>query len=157
MSARDDVLAAVRAALAPSRGRADDSALPSSGGGSTAPAAPVSPPAARFAITPPATLPLKPSLQAAARDFAVAPDGSFLVYRAGDLGQLAVRWFDRLDAVPLAGVAGAVAVGTWQAATETSAVRPKSMSCVSVRVWPSRNCRRTCLTSASSSATSSGG
>ena len=53
------------------------------------------------------TLPWQPSTQAAARDFAVAPDGSFLVYRAGEQGQLVVRWFDRLDASPLAGVTSA--------------------------------------------------
>ncbi len=63
-------------------------------------------PAARFTITTPAALFLSPSLQGA-RDFAVAPDGSFLVYRAGSNGELAVRWFDRLEVSPIAGVSGA--------------------------------------------------
>jgi tRNA A-37 threonylcarbamoyl transferase component Bud32 len=72
------------------------------------PAAPVVGPPTTFAITTPVTLPWQPSTQAAARDFAVAPDGSFLVYRAGSQGQLVVRWFDRLDAVPLSGVTSGV-------------------------------------------------
>jgi eukaryotic-like serine/threonine-protein kinase len=72
------------------------------------PAPPVAAPLTRFTITPSPALPWRPSPQAAARDFAVAPDGSFLVYRAGDQGQLVVRWFDRLEASPLAGVASAV-------------------------------------------------
>ena len=48
------------------------------------PAAPAAASLTTFAITPTAALPWQPSPQAAARDFAVAPDGSFLVYRAGD-------------------------------------------------------------------------
>jgi Protein kinase domain/WD40-like Beta Propeller Repeat len=72
------------------------------------PAAPVGGPLTTFAITPPVALPWQPSTQAAARDFAVAPDGAFLVYRAGSQGQLVVRWFDRLDAVPLPGVTSGV-------------------------------------------------
>ena len=74
----------------------------------TRPAPPVAAPLTRFVITPPASLPLRLSLQGAARDFAVAPDGSFLVYRAGNQGQLVVRWLDWLDASPLAGVTSAV-------------------------------------------------
>ena len=74
----------------------------------TRPAPPAAAPLTRFMITPPAALPLRLSLQGAARDFAVAPDGSFLVYRAGNQGQLVVRWLDRLDASPLAGVTSAV-------------------------------------------------
>jgi len=73
----------------------------------TRPSPPAAPSSTRFTITPPAALFLQPSLQAGARDFAVAPDGSFLVYRAGSQGQLAVRWFDRLDVSPIAGVTGA--------------------------------------------------
>ena len=69
---------------------------------------PAAAPLTRFTITPSPALPWRSSPQAAARDFAVAPDGSFLVYRAGEQGQLVVRWFDRLDASPLAGVASAV-------------------------------------------------
>ena len=57
---------------------------------------------------PPAALPLTLSLQAAARDFAVAPDGSFLIYRSGHAGQLVVRWLDQLDAAPLTGIKSAV-------------------------------------------------
>jgi serine/threonine-protein kinase len=71
------------------------------------PAPPEAAPLTRFTIAPPAAPPLRLSLQAAARDFAVAPDGSFLVYRAEN-GQMIVRWFDRLDAAPLPGVTGAV-------------------------------------------------
>ena len=74
----------------------------------TRPVPPAAGPLTRFMITPPAALPLRLSLQGAARDFAVAPDGSFLVYRAGNQGQLVVRWLDRLDASPLAGVTSAV-------------------------------------------------
>ena len=74
----------------------------------TRPAPPPAAPLARFTITPPPALPLSLSLQAAARDFAVAPDGSFLVYRAGDAGQLVVRWLDQLDAAPLTGIKSAV-------------------------------------------------
>jgi len=74
----------------------------------TRPVQPAAGPLTRFMITPPAALPLRLSLQGAARDFAVAPDGSFLVYRAGNQGQLVVRWLDRLDASPLAGVTSAV-------------------------------------------------
>jgi serine/threonine protein kinase len=75
----------------------------------TQPAPPVAAPLTRFTIAPPSTFPLRLSPQAAARDFAVAPDGSFLVYRAGDPGhgQLVVRWLDRLDAAPLTGIASA--------------------------------------------------
>ena len=64
----------------------------------------------RLTITPPPALPLALTPQAAAREFAVAPDGSFLVYRAGNQAQLVVRWLDRLDASPLAGVTGAATV-----------------------------------------------
>ena len=72
------------------------------------PVPPAAGPLVRFTITPSAALPLRLSLQGAARDFAVAPDGSFLVYRAGNQGQLVVRWLDRLDTSPLAGVTSAV-------------------------------------------------
>ena len=74
----------------------------------TRPAPPAAAPLARFTITPPAALPLTLSLQAAARDFAVAPDGSFLIYRSGHAGQLVVRWLDQLDAAPLTGIESAV-------------------------------------------------
>ncbi len=73
----------------------------------TRPALPTVAPLVRFAVTPPPALRLGLSRQAAARDFAVAPDGSFLVYRAAERGQLVVRWFDRLEAVPLAGISTA--------------------------------------------------
>ncbi len=73
----------------------------------TAPPAASPTPSSRFTIAPPAELFLRPSLQAVARDFAVAPDGSFLVYRAGSRGELAIRWFDRLDITTIAGVTAA--------------------------------------------------
>jgi len=59
----------------------------------------------RFEILtpPPAAL----AVQGADRDFAVAPDGSFVVYRAGSQAQLMVRRFDRLVASALAGVTNA--------------------------------------------------
>jgi serine/threonine-protein kinase len=54
------------------------------------------PPVNRFAIPTTADLPFQPSLQAAARDFAVAPDGSFLVYRTAGR-RLVLRRFDQLE------------------------------------------------------------
>ena len=68
------------------------------------PAAAVPAPPTRFTITPPAALPLTP--QGLDRDVALAPDDSFLVYRAGS-GQMVVRRLDRLDASALAGVTNA--------------------------------------------------
>ena len=41
------------------------------------------------------------------RDIAFAPDGSFLIYRAGGQGQLAMRRLDRLDVSPLSEVTNA--------------------------------------------------
>ena len=71
-------------------------------------AAPAPAPVTRFTITPSNDLPVRPSLQAAARDFAVAPDGTFLVYRAGSRGQLVVRRFNQLEATLIPGVTAAV-------------------------------------------------
>jgi serine/threonine-protein kinase len=48
-----------------------------------------------------------PAIQGADRDIAVAPDGSFFVYRAGSQAQLAIRRVDQLDAVPVGGVTNA--------------------------------------------------
>jgi eukaryotic-like serine/threonine-protein kinase len=70
---------------------------------SATPAAPVT----RLTITTSSAVPPSTALDPTARDFAVAPDGSFVVYRAGDEGQLVVRWLDRLDGVPLPGVSDA--------------------------------------------------
>jgi serine/threonine-protein kinase len=64
-------------------------------------------PVVRFAIAPSARLPFGASQQASSRDFAVAPDGSFLVYRAGGDGQLVLRPFDRLEATPFPGITSA--------------------------------------------------
>ena len=58
----------------------------------------------RLALTTPPALPLTPF--GFDRDIASSSDGSFVVYRAGGLGELAVRKFDRLDATAL-GVIGA--------------------------------------------------
>ncbi len=58
----------------------------------------------RSTIALPAALPLTTSLQASTRVFAVAPDGSFLVYRSGSSGQLVMRRIERLDATPLPGI-----------------------------------------------------
>ena len=77
------------------RGRRVDG-IRASAGGSAAPVV-------RFSIVPPAAQAFGPSPQTASRDFAVAPDGSFLVYRSAD-GQLMLRAFDRLDAVVIPGV-----------------------------------------------------
>jgi len=60
-------------------------------------------PVVRFTIAPPAAQSFGPSPQTASRDFAVAPNGTFLVYRASD-GRLMSRTFDRLDAAPIPGV-----------------------------------------------------
>jgi eukaryotic-like serine/threonine-protein kinase len=64
-------------------------------------------PTIRFALAPPADLPLELSMQSAARDFAVASDGSFIVYCTTG-GRLAVRRLDRLETSTIAGVQGAV-------------------------------------------------
>jgi serine/threonine-protein kinase len=64
-------------------------------------------PVTRFVLAPPPAQALTLSIQSTARDFAVAPDGSFLVYRGGDHGQLIMRWFDRLEPSPLPGVSDA--------------------------------------------------
>ncbi|MEO7156686.1 MAG: protein kinase, partial [Vicinamibacterales bacterium] len=61
-------------------------------------------PLTRLTIALPPTLPLTASLQASSRVFAVAPDGSFLVYRAGSNGLMVVRPLDQLDASSLPGV-----------------------------------------------------
>lgn len=63
---------------------------------------PVPSPLARFAITLPQAQPLAFSIND--RDIAIAPDGTRLVYTAGDQAQLMVRSLDRLDAAPLAGL-----------------------------------------------------
>ena len=73
----------------------------------TRPAPPTAAPLVRFTVTPPLALRPRLTRQATVRNFAAAPDGSFLVYGAADRGQLVVRWFDRLDAVPLAGISTA--------------------------------------------------
>jgi serine/threonine-protein kinase len=73
----------------------------------TRPAPSTAAPLVRFTVTPPPAVEMGLSRQATARDFAVAPDGSFLVYRAADRGQLVVHWFDRLEAVPLTGISTA--------------------------------------------------
>jgi len=62
-------------------------------------------PSGRFEIVPPS--PFTPAIQGTDRDIAVAPDGSFLVYRAGSQAQLVVRRLDRLDTVPIAAVTNA--------------------------------------------------
>jgi dipeptidyl aminopeptidase/acylaminoacyl peptidase len=56
-------------------------------------------PVARLMLTTPATLPLAPF--GFDRDIALSSDGSFVVYRAGGQGQLALRRFDRLDVAPI--------------------------------------------------------
>lgn len=63
-------------------------------------------PVVRFTIAPAAAQAFGPSPQTAARDFAVAPNAAFLVYRAND-GRLLLRAFDQLDAVPIPGVTSA--------------------------------------------------
>ena len=63
---------------------------------------PTVPPVTRFTIVPPAGQPL--SLVGADRDFAIAPDGTFVVYRAlSSQPQLMVRFMNELEARPLAG------------------------------------------------------
>jgi serine/threonine-protein kinase len=71
----------------------------------TRPEPPAPAPLTRFTFVPPATLPLE--LQGVDRDFALAPDGTFLVYRAGSQAQLVVRHLDRLETSPLQGVTNA--------------------------------------------------
>ena len=61
----------------------------------------------RFVIQPSTALPLVKTPQYAQHNFAVAPNGSFLAYVAGEQRGLVVRWFDRLDASPIEGVTGA--------------------------------------------------
>jgi eukaryotic-like serine/threonine-protein kinase len=63
------------------------------------PVPPPTEPVTRLLLATSSTLPLTPF--GFDRDVTVSPDGSFLVYRAGGQGQLAVRRFDRLDAVPV--------------------------------------------------------
>ena len=58
----------------------------------------------RLTIPTPIALPLTASVQASARVFAAAPDGSFLAYRTGIQGRLAVRYFDRLDVLVVPGI-----------------------------------------------------
>ena len=62
-------------------------------------------PVSRFALTLPAAQPLAFSIND--RDVALSADGSRLAYTAGDQAQLMLRALDRLDAVPLAGIANA--------------------------------------------------
>ena len=69
------------------------------------PAPPAAPPPMRFTMTMPPSLPL--TLGGTDHDLALAPDGSFLVYRSGSRGQLVVRRLDRLDGAPLTGVVNA--------------------------------------------------
>jgi serine/threonine-protein kinase len=63
----------------------------------------------RFAIVPPATLPLAPTISE--RQLVVSPDGTRLVYVAGRTlsggGQLMVRTIDQIEAVPLRGITNA--------------------------------------------------
>jgi serine/threonine-protein kinase len=61
-------------------------------------------PPMRFAIVPPAAQAL--GINGTDRDIAVSPDGTRLVYVSGG-GQLMVRAFDQLDAVPLRGLTDA--------------------------------------------------
>jgi serine/threonine-protein kinase len=75
--------------------------------GTSGPGVTLAAPVARFTIMPLPGMPLRTQSQAAARDFAVAPDGSFLVYRAGDQATLAIRRLDRLDVNVIEGVTGA--------------------------------------------------
>jgi serine/threonine-protein kinase len=58
-----------------------------------------------FEFAPPPELPLQISLQAAARDFALASDGSFIVYRTSG-GRLAIHRFNALETEVLAAVSG---------------------------------------------------
>jgi eukaryotic-like serine/threonine-protein kinase len=67
------------------------------------PSMPASP--TRLTITLPPALRLTPF--GFDRDIAFAPDGSFLIYRAGGQGQLAMRRLDRLDVSPLSDVTNA--------------------------------------------------
>jgi serine/threonine-protein kinase len=71
----------------------------------TRPAPPPTPSVSRFAINLPPAQPLAFSIND--RDLAISADGTRLVYTAGDQAQLMVRALDRLDAVPLAGIANA--------------------------------------------------
>ena len=66
------------------------------------------------------------------RDIAMAPDGSFLVYRSGS-GQLVMRRLDRLDAAPLSGVTNARAPfvspdSRWIAFFENNALKKVAVS-----------------------------
>jgi serine/threonine-protein kinase len=72
--------------------------------GLTRPAPPVAPAVTRFAIVPPPAQPL--SIFGAARDVAISPDGTLVVYRVGTESQhqLAVRRLDQLDARVLTGM-----------------------------------------------------
>jgi serine/threonine-protein kinase len=71
----------------------------------TRPTAAPSPAVNRFAITLPPAQPLAFSIND--RDFAIAQDGTRLVYTAGDQAQLMVRDFNQLEAVPLSGLVNA--------------------------------------------------
>jgi hypothetical protein len=59
----------------------------------------------RLSVTVPPALPM--TSLGNDRDVALAPDGSFMVYRAGGQGQLVVRRLDRIDGTAIAGVLGA--------------------------------------------------
>jgi hypothetical protein len=71
----------------------------------TRPAQALPTPVSRFAITLPPAQPLAFSIND--RDVALSADGTRLAYPAGDQAQLMVRALDRIDAVPLAGIANA--------------------------------------------------
>jgi serine/threonine protein kinase len=71
----------------------------------TRPAAGPAPTVNRFAISLPPTQPLAFSIND--RDLAISADGTRLAYTAGDQAQLMVRALDRLDTVPMAGIANA--------------------------------------------------
>ena len=71
----------------------------------TRPSQTPSPRLTRFAITLPAAETLGFSFND--RDLALSPDGTRLVYTAGAQAQLMVRPLDRLDALPVAGIANA--------------------------------------------------
>ena len=63
------------------------------------------PQAVRFMFVPPAVGPL--ALGGTDRDIAISPDGTHVVYRGGNNGQLFVRALDQLEVQPLAGVTDA--------------------------------------------------
>ena len=71
----------------------------------TRPASTPPTPVTRFAVALPTSHALAVSVND--RDLAISSDGTHLVYTAGAEPQLMIRAFDRLDAVPLAGITNA--------------------------------------------------